>query len=649
MEHNTMDQPWDPISAVTSALVGDIGSIAMSVADFPREIFTGNRKGKKAVSQAGTPTGTPKANSTDDLSSTVSVATTGVPPSGTASHANEPGSSAASINSLPTPSVTTTSSITSATTWPAETTSPEGPLSPQAKGKDKKTRSRSPCRGCHRWSCHSETCSGSKQVTLETAIGAGKGVGRILETGMKTPLNFTMGLARGFRNAPKLYNDDTVRPQEKVTDFASGLKVAGKEFGFGFYDGISGLITQPLKGAEKEGAAGLLKGFGKGVGGLVLKSGAAVWSLPAYTMAGMHAEVRNRFSRSSINYIITSRVLEGKEQLGSASGGEQRDIVVRWRAKRDDLKGYYNLKQKEHHTPGAASVADDPFGHHDEEDLGTEPKTGWWHTRHLSFEERRKLHERKEEWKKRQVAGGGSAGSSSSTLLEDEELDKAIRASVQQTSKGDREEDVKVEMQIRASIKQMRKIAEQSRDFKAPGGPGSEATVTSSTGAGAGVGQVLAESDQDLANITDEEYQALVEEAVRQSLVAHGEGSQREHVARAQDEDELRRAIEESKAITPLAATDDEEAVRRAMEESERAHRERLEKEKTEEEIVMQFVKRQSLAEEEYRASKAKGKAVAGQGHEDDDDEDLKKALEESMRISRGGGEDGPSGVPAGH
>jgi hypothetical protein len=47
-----------------------------------------------------------------------------------------------------------------------------------------------------------------------------------------------------------------------------------QEFGLGFYDGITGLVTQPLKGAEKEGAAGLLKGIGKGIGGLVLKPGA---------------------------------------------------------------------------------------------------------------------------------------------------------------------------------------------------------------------------------------------------------------------------------------------------------------------------------------------------------------------------------------
>jgi hypothetical protein len=41
-------------------------------------------------------------------------------------------------------------------------------------------------------------------------------------------MDFTLGLARGFHNAPKLYGDDTVRPQERVTDLQSGLKAAGK-------------------------------------------------------------------------------------------------------------------------------------------------------------------------------------------------------------------------------------------------------------------------------------------------------------------------------------------------------------------------------------------------------------------------------------
>ena len=65
-------------------------------------------------------------------------------------------------------------------------------------------------------------------LTLETVLGASKGISRIVGAGLKSPMDFTMGLARGFHNAPKLYGDDTVRPQERVTDFQSGLKAAGK-------------------------------------------------------------------------------------------------------------------------------------------------------------------------------------------------------------------------------------------------------------------------------------------------------------------------------------------------------------------------------------------------------------------------------------
>ena len=52
-----------------------------------------------------------------------------------------------------------------------------------------------------------------------------------------------------------------------------------QEFGLGFYDGVSGLFTQPIQGAKQEGVAGFVKGFGKGVGGLMLKPGAG-WLMP---------------------------------------------------------------------------------------------------------------------------------------------------------------------------------------------------------------------------------------------------------------------------------------------------------------------------------------------------------------------------------
>ena len=58
------------------------------------------------------------------------------------------------------------------------------------------------------------------------------------------------------------------------------------------YDGIAGLVTQPLRGAEKEGAAGLFKGIGKGIAGLILKPGAGKIASDSALLLRNHFNIR---------------------------------------------------------------------------------------------------------------------------------------------------------------------------------------------------------------------------------------------------------------------------------------------------------------------------------------------------------------------
>ncbi|KAK0733941.1 hypothetical protein B0T26DRAFT_635829 [Lasiosphaeria miniovina] len=634
-EHNTEDQPWDPISAVTSALVGDLGSLTMAVTDFPREIFKGS-DGKKDKAKAGalevvTPLG--KAGE--------GVALTGDELSVTAPGAKK-GQSSLSSEDL----------SRSSTAASQTSTSSNNPFRNAARSSSGNQNNRP--------GPQSTPSPSAKPFNMDSAIDAGKGVGRIVDTSMKMPMNLCMGLARGFRNAPRLYGDETIRPTEKVTDFASGLKVAGKEFGLGFFDGVSGLVTQPLKGAEKDGARGFLKGFGKGIGGLVFKPAAAVWSIPAYTMQGVHAEVRSMFIKSNANYIITSRVLQGKDSLVASTAEEQRDIILRWQTHKDDLHGLEQLKQKENAAAkqrqegGASSTINPP--------------------RLSSFDGWKKLQAHKDSFKRFQggteasvtdqpfgpttAAAANATGNTSHTPEEDEEFEHAIRASVQQTSCGDQDEDAQIEAAIRASVNEMRHMAEQT---STPG----EGIFPSEKGA-------LPAYDQELAvdGISDEEYQALVEEAVRQSLLQqqqHGrhtesfsEGNGKGVEGHGDGEDiELRKAMDASKLASPAqistpsirgshenSGDDETEQLRRALEESEKEHALRA-RQLDEERTVLDYVKRQSLAEEEYKLKSrdkdhGKGKGVdAVQEVEsgEDDDEDFKRALEESLRVSgRSGG-----------
>jgi vacuolar protein sorting-associated protein 13A/C len=76
----------------------------------------------------------------------------------------------------------------------------------------------------------------------------------------------------------KLSADDDFQKQRiesnksKPTSTISGVRAGLNEFGNGIFAGVTGLITQPIKAAEKdESVSGLMKGVGKGLLGLVVR------------------------------------------------------------------------------------------------------------------------------------------------------------------------------------------------------------------------------------------------------------------------------------------------------------------------------------------------------------------------------------------
>jgi hypothetical protein len=267
-DYNTEDQPTDPISAAAISLVTSASDIGLAIADMPREMF---KSRPKASDRAASGSSTPENGSQQLVAS--------------GSGANSASASTIDVSSIS--SVPVDGSQSSAT----RTLSSVGTeLSPEPTRSAADSASQSTLAGAsgshssgreHARSPSASTRPSGRRrdsspigAGINAAVGAGKSVGRVVSTGVQSPMNFCLGLAKGFRNVPKLYNDDTVRPAEKITGIGSGLKVAGKEFGLGLYDGISGLVTQPLKGAEKEGAAGLVKGVGKGIGGIMTKPAA---------------------------------------------------------------------------------------------------------------------------------------------------------------------------------------------------------------------------------------------------------------------------------------------------------------------------------------------------------------------------------------
>ncbi|PTB37786.1 uncharacterized protein TrAFT101_005335 [Trichoderma asperellum] len=625
-EYNTEDQPPDPISAGACSLVTDISDIGMAIVDMPLDILKSPKKARDSLRDSG-------SQASGDESDTGSKRNSTQDHPGVKSPARTSGDSAGESNAV-------TGQLTQFPTVPTQIGRTRSPTI-ESQGSRSSSRRRAL----------------SAAATMEAAVGTTRNVGRIVSTGVKSPMNFCLGLAKGFRNIPRLYNDDTVRSIEKVTDFNSGVRVAGKEFGFGLYDGISGLITLPMRGAQKEGAAGLIKGVGKGIGGLIAKPAAGFWGLPAYVMQGAYAELNKFLSRSVQNYIITSRVVQGERDLQNASEGEKADIIYRWNHD-PDLKIIQETKlrgqEREQSKVGS----------------GGGP-TSWFPTLQ---DGRRQMGAALEEKPRRQRSRSGRISSrfslsrSSSpapvnweeSLNTDAEFEEAIMVSVRETSRGDPEEDAMIEIAIRESIKAMQQQGSSLPDpavLKTEGNRNSDVF------------------EDEEYKITDEEYQNLIEQAIRESLAGHekelsvlpgsssrGIGAGLVHTDEPRssgsaftpntDEDaDLRRAIDESRKIPPTLPPreqedDEEEHFRRAIEESMN-EMEQMKKEKTEEDIVMEYVKKQSLAEEEFKKrkdSKGKGKEVSEvASNASDEDEELKRAIEESLKINGGDG-DGPSG-----
>ncbi|KAI7411516.1 UDP-Glycosyltransferase/glycogen phosphorylase [Hortaea werneckii] len=334
-EYDIDEGPWDPLSGGASMLIGTFSSMVMGVADLPGEtvkIFKGRPAGKAAKNDNRA-----DGRLSDDIGK---------------SH----GSTSSKLESIGRVASPKTGHLSSGLPSRTSSTSTRdilaahkaGPfslgadsrgaqlLSPASRSPSRQT---SPTRGSG-----SETSS-----MLKAAATTGKGMNRIVGAGLKSPMEFSVNMAKGFHNAPKLYGDDTVRKSDKVSGWRSGLKVAGKEFGFGMYDGITGLITQPIKGATEEGGIGFLKGFGKGVGGFFFKPGAALFSIPAYSMNGLYKEIVKRFGSSVQNYIIAARIAQGFDEYQRASVEERRDVVMRWR---DAQKGFENeWKRTQRHAP----------------------------------------------------------------------------------------------------------------------------------------------------------------------------------------------------------------------------------------------------------------------------------------------------------
>lgn len=158
------------------------------------------------------------------------------------------------------------------------------------------------------------------------------GFGQAASALAKAPVDLSVALAQGFHNAPRLYGDDTVRRPVRVTGIRSGLEAARKEFGYGVYDGFTGVVRLPVRGAKNEGVVGFAKGTGMGLMGLVLKNVSAIVGPFGYTLKGVVKQVERR--KQPFKYVRRGRIIQGQREANKLDEKEkasmQKQAVDNW-------------------------------------------------------------------------------------------------------------------------------------------------------------------------------------------------------------------------------------------------------------------------------------------------------------------------------
>jgi len=324
---------------------------------------------------------------------------------------------------------------------------------------------------------------------------------------------------------------------------------------------------------------------------------AAIWGLPAYTFKGIYKELQKHHGASVQNYIIAARTSQGFDEWNKSSQAERIDAVRQWQAIQLEL-GKEKQQVKHNKMP---------------------PPCRFLKTRHMSFDEKKKLAEDKKKLKKDSSATGrkhsepdtASFDTSlkhahtyprpSSGHSEDVDFEEAIQQSIAATSKGNPEEDAAIERAIRASVQELQHAAEEA-DGEGALRSAIQASMAEANRAHSGHNNAPHGHPEQLEAALHQNIQQRPSLGKTQTKIAELDFD--DSGVDTDDDENIKAALESSRKL-PSSEYQDQE-LERALAESKMLHDEHAEslnKAKTEEDIVMEYVKRQSLAEDAFKKS----------------------------------------------
>ncbi len=328
--------------------------------------------------------------------------------------------------------------------------------------------------------------------------------------------------------------------------------------------------------------------------------------MPGYTFKGIYKELQKHLGSSVQNYIVAARTAQGYEDWHNSSREERLDVVSRWQAIQVEV-------EKERQLARHGSF----HGHHCYLKATIEEKK-----RHSAEKKKLKRGLSSDANQSPRVVptdhpfvSRPSESKNAASNPDSADFEEAIKTAVAATSRGNPEEDAMIESAIRASVLELQNASKDGDN-----GDAVQRAIQASVAEAAQVRQVGRTNPtadrSDEASDHDEQLKAAL-------LLSLQETSKSEHqnvLANADfddsgidtdDDENIKAAIQRSKTLPiadPPVDSPKDEDFQKVIELSKKAqeeHDQGIHKSKTEEEIVLEYIKKQSLAEEQHKKAAA--------------------------------------------
>lgn len=321
-------------------------------------------------------------------------------------------------------------------------------------------------------------------------------------------------------------------------------------------------------------------------------------------MNGIYKELQKQFGSNVQSYIVAARTAQGYEEVAVSTQQQRLDVVKRWQATQLELhKEKDRVKHDDSNLSNCVFLRMKNGTHANLEEKMKDAQKGKSYKAPMQakreYSSHRKFTETTPVPPQPFVSADSLAHADTATFEE------AIQSSVRATSRGDAEQDTLIERAIRASVLELRAASKAGDQDKAV-----QRAIQASVAEATRAREAYPKSNQSASPTSDDGlFMALQRSLSYQPSAEVDASNELDDSGVETGDDNVKPGFKEPQAVEVKIQSEDHETnLNEAIEQSRRDHEQHvktLEKERTDEETVVEYIKKQSLLEEEHRLSLA--------------------------------------------